>query len=235
MVRRGQTNGADTTLSLGRAIREARNKLKLTQVQLAEEMKVSRAAITQWEGDVHRPTSERLSRLSQLLGRDLFTDDGAAVPSVLTRYTVRQASVTLQRDISLVEAMSALWHSGEVSVFETQTVHDPDIDLYILPDIAFWSSSANFSPHAMAISGIVVDGEGLQPAFGHGALMLLAGGRSAIVGDLVLVVGKMEDSRRPARLGRLIDRQSEGISIRRKDQPSQSLECEVMFRVIGEA
>ena len=65
--------------------------------------------------------------------------------------------------------------------------------------------------------------------------MLLAGGGSAIVGDLVLVVGKMDDGRRPARLGRLIDRQSEGISIRRQDQISKSLECEVMFRVIGEA
>ena len=198
-------------------------------------MRVSRVALTQWEGNIHRPTDERLSRLSQILGCDLLAAGDLEEPTAAAR-TSRKRATTQPRDVSLVEAMSPLWRPREVSVFRTQQGEDPDIDLLILPDIAFRSSSDHFSSRDGVFSGVVVEGDRLRPAFEHGALMLLAGGSNAAAGDLVLVLGKLQDGQRPARFGRLSDRQGIGVSICRHDQTIKlslpSTECEALFRVI---
>ena len=53
---------------IGRKIKAAREGAGLTQEDLAERMEVSRQAVSKWEADLSRPSSENLLRLCRLLG-----------------------------------------------------------------------------------------------------------------------------------------------------------------------
>lgn len=53
---------------IGRKIKAAREGAGLTQEDLAEHMEVSRQAVSKWEADLSRPSSENLLRLCRLLG-----------------------------------------------------------------------------------------------------------------------------------------------------------------------
>ena len=55
---------------IGRKIKAAREGAGLTQEDLAEHMEVSRQAVSKWEADLSRPSSENLLRLCKLLGLD---------------------------------------------------------------------------------------------------------------------------------------------------------------------
>ena len=55
---------------IGRKIKAAREGAGLTQEDLAERMEVSRQAVSKWEADLSRPSSENLLRLCKLLGLD---------------------------------------------------------------------------------------------------------------------------------------------------------------------
>lgn len=49
-------------------IRDAREKAGITQEELAEQMEVSRQTISRWETGATRPSADKLTRLSQVLG-----------------------------------------------------------------------------------------------------------------------------------------------------------------------
>lgn len=55
---------------IGKKIREAREQAGLTQEELAERMEVSRQAVSKWEADLSRPSSENLLRLCRMLELD---------------------------------------------------------------------------------------------------------------------------------------------------------------------
>lgn len=55
---------------IGRKIKAAREGAGLTQEDLAEHMEASRQAVSKWEADLSRPSSENLLRLCKLLGLD---------------------------------------------------------------------------------------------------------------------------------------------------------------------
>ena len=54
-------------MTYGKRIRQARENLRLTQEQLAEQLDVSRQAVSKWEADLSRPTREKLDKLSEIL------------------------------------------------------------------------------------------------------------------------------------------------------------------------
>ena len=54
-------------MTYGTRIKQAREDLRLTQEQLAEQLDVSRQAVSKWEADLSRPTREKLDRLSDIL------------------------------------------------------------------------------------------------------------------------------------------------------------------------
>ena len=54
-------------MTYGTRIKQAREDLRLTQEQLAEQLDVSRQAVSKWEADLSRPTWEKLDRLSDIL------------------------------------------------------------------------------------------------------------------------------------------------------------------------
>ena len=47
---------------IGRKIKAAREGAGLTQEDLAERMEVSRQAVSKWEADLSRPSSEKIGR-----------------------------------------------------------------------------------------------------------------------------------------------------------------------------
>lgn len=65
-------------MSLGEEINKKRKENNLTQEELAEKMKVSRQAISDWERDVKKPELQNLIELSNLLGtspNELLVDE----------------------------------------------------------------------------------------------------------------------------------------------------------------
>lgn len=54
-------------MTYGTRIKQAREERYLTQEQLAEELDISRQAVSKWEADLSRPTREKLDRLSEIL------------------------------------------------------------------------------------------------------------------------------------------------------------------------
>ena len=54
-------------MTYGSLIKQAREDLRLTQEQLAEQLDISRQAVSKWEADLSRPTREKLDRLSEIL------------------------------------------------------------------------------------------------------------------------------------------------------------------------
>ena len=54
-------------MTYGTRIKQAREEMFLTQEQLAEELDISRQAVSKWEADLSRPTRDKLERLSEIL------------------------------------------------------------------------------------------------------------------------------------------------------------------------
>lgn len=64
-------------MTYGTIIKQAREDERLTQEQLAEQLDVSRQAVSKWEADLSRPTREKLDRLSEIL--DIPAETWAAI------------------------------------------------------------------------------------------------------------------------------------------------------------
>ena len=55
-------------MTIGKAIREQRERKGLSQAELAERVGVSRVSVVAWEGDRAMPSDERLARLAEFFG-----------------------------------------------------------------------------------------------------------------------------------------------------------------------
>lgn len=55
-------------MTTGEKITQERNKLNLTQQQFADEMGVTRQAVSRWEGDVSFPETDKLIKMSEMFG-----------------------------------------------------------------------------------------------------------------------------------------------------------------------
>ena len=68
-------------MDMGKAIREGRERLGMSQEALAERLSVSRQAVSKWEMGISVPSPENRRALSEILGADLQVET-EAVPSV---------------------------------------------------------------------------------------------------------------------------------------------------------
>ncbi len=88
-------------MSMGSKIAEARRKNNLTQEQLAEQLGVSRQAVSRWESDSAYPETDKIVRMAELFhvscdyllrdGADAPAGAGQAAPAAVTRL-LRQAA-----------------------------------------------------------------------------------------------------------------------------------------------
>ncbi len=85
-------------MSMGSKLAQARRKHNLTQEQLAEQLGVTRQAVSRWESDTAYPETDKIVRMSQLLGvscdwllrdeedgSDGAAPSGGAAPALVTR------------------------------------------------------------------------------------------------------------------------------------------------------
>ncbi len=69
-------------MTMGSKLAQARRKHNLTQEQLAEQLGVTRQAVSRWESDAAYPETDKIVRMSKLLGVscDWLLQDGADSP-----------------------------------------------------------------------------------------------------------------------------------------------------------
>lgn len=92
---------SEVRMTLGEKIRTARKRAGLTQKQLAEQLLVSRQAITKWEADRGMPDIENLKHLSKRLNisMDHLLDSGERVDLSVMREEINLDDVTYVRKI----------------------------------------------------------------------------------------------------------------------------------------
>lgn len=105
--------------TLGDRIRLRRKSLQLTQKQLAQQIKVSHVAISQWEKDETLPRGENLLRLAEALGcAPAFLIDGDGPVFSESAYGgLHQIPLLFQRDV-------AQWLTDDSSVRHELLMHN---------------------------------------------------------------------------------------------------------------
>lgn len=70
-------------MTMGSKLAQARRKNNLTQEQLAEQLGVTRQAVSRWESDTAYPETDKIVRMSRLLGVscDWLLQDGGEAPA----------------------------------------------------------------------------------------------------------------------------------------------------------
>ena len=91
-------------MDMGKAIREGRERLGMSQEALAERLSVSRQAVSKWEMGISVPSPENRRALSEILGADLQVET-EAVPSVPLR---RWKRLTLAAGLLCLALLAAL-------------------------------------------------------------------------------------------------------------------------------
>lgn len=102
-------------MSVGKRIKQAREKLGLTQAELARQVGVSRTAVGMWENGAAFPQHKNVPRLSEILGLHPASFDpysGSTVTPVLTSSYTNQIPVL---DWTELQA----WSGGEINMGAT--------------------------------------------------------------------------------------------------------------------
>ncbi len=111
-------------MTYGTRIKQAREDLRLTQEQLAEQLDVSRQAVSKWEADLSRPTREKLDRLSDILDIppetwaqiDAELEAAAQPPDASRPWKIATAVLAAACLILAVCLTAALWPKTNVDV-----------------------------------------------------------------------------------------------------------------------
>lgn len=148
-------------------IREARERLGMTQEALAERLDVSRQAVSKWEMGVCEPNLENLQALSQLLGVEFAGTPPADAPN---KNPWKLLSLALS--CLLLAALLALGSA----VLPRNAPEDPGTPAppQDIPEDA--SGSAGDAPSITGIAFFDTDGTPLHPDLGDGWLHFEAGG-----------------------------------------------------------
>lgn len=106
-------------MSMGSKLAEARRKNNLTQEQLAERLGVTRQAVSRWESDTAYPETDKIVRMSRLLGVscDWLLQDGEEAPAPPAgrlrawspRCSGRQRARKVQRPFTGMRAYPPRW------------------------------------------------------------------------------------------------------------------------------
>ena len=100
--------------TLGEMLREARESQKMTQEMLANHIKMSRSAISNWERDESQPDFYMLRRISVLLHYDFFAVEGNSAANQEQKARKMRLNMT---ENPLIEVISDEY-GGELSEYE---------------------------------------------------------------------------------------------------------------------
>ena len=130
-------------MTYGTCIKQAREDLRLTQEQLAEQLDISRQAVSKWEADLSRPTREKLDRLSEIL--DIPSEAWAEIdaelkaanrpPDTSRPWKIATAALAAVCAVLAVCLAAALWPK-EVPAPEDPPPAQEDVQIVPLPEEA---------------------------------------------------------------------------------------------------
>lgn len=101
-------------MTCGEQIKREREKRRLSQEELAEQMEVSRQAVSKWESNRSRPTREKLERLSALFGLPPESWEPSAPPEQAALRRWKRISAVLAAALCLTLAAGwFLWPAPE--------------------------------------------------------------------------------------------------------------------------
>lgn len=104
-------------MSLGEKLKDIRKRFGLSQEELAEIMKVSRQAITKWEGDSGIPDITNLQELSKVFGLtiDYLLNDNSTLPALSMKIVIDKNKY--KSKISSYEAILKEYYSSPWEVY----------------------------------------------------------------------------------------------------------------------
>ncbi|MDO4315891.1 MAG: helix-turn-helix transcriptional regulator, partial [Oscillospiraceae bacterium] len=147
-------------------IREARERQGMTQETLAEEIGVSRQAVSKWEMGISEPSLENLQALSQILGIGL-TAGAEAVPAGTGKNPWRALSLVLGcLLLAALLALGAALLPGETPAEDTGAPSATQ---------TAWSAPDQDTPSVTGIAFFDAGGRPLRPDLGDGWLYFEAG------------------------------------------------------------
>lgn len=140
--------------SIGQRIRQKRNELNLTQLELARKMSnVSHAAISQWESDSTKPNAENLFELSIIFSCDF---------AWLLKGNGYQSNI-LPATLNLKGSRLPLLSAENIAHCHIVSLDKLIIDEYIMTDV-------DVSERAFAYK---IAGDGMEPDFMNGDIVIL--------------------------------------------------------------
>ena len=146
-------------MTCGERIKREREKRHLSQENLAEQMEVSRQAVSKWEADQSRPTREKLERLSALfeLPMEVWTEEPPPPPEreQLKRWKMATAILSIALCATLIIGWIS-WPRVADNVEETVTT-EPVSENPLPPDTSY------IFPELLSLEDRSVDGFGNWP------------------------------------------------------------------------
>ena len=210
--------------TLGSRIREARGRKGLRQKDVAAQLGVRDATISQWETNREKPGRERLLALAALL--DTTADDLAREPIVNHKdgiFLPPTDSIVPQTEAALANVAEQHFQQMPQNVpvmgtaaagAEGEFVLNGEISEYVRrpPGIA----------NAPQVFAIWVTGSSMYPRFAEGELAFVHPGRRPTPGDDVLIeLNPTADGARPAFIKRLVKRTADALVVEQFNPPSQ--------------
>lgn len=100
-------------------IRELRKRANLQQKELAAEVGVSVATVSDWETQKKDPSGDRLHKLAQIFGVDELVILGAVSPSVVLSADIKNQIAMTDEEKILVSNYRALTSEGQDALMAT--------------------------------------------------------------------------------------------------------------------
>ncbi|WP_191970948.1 XRE family transcriptional regulator [Methylobacterium soli] len=183
---------------LGDALRDAREKLKLSKAQLGRDLKISGAAISQWEAGETVPTTHNLLRVAKALRinlneapfsqhlHDATSFDEAAGASVRHGEQSEAASSNVREDREAPPFATIQGFSRDVPILGTAVGGD-DADFHMNGK----ESDRAIRPPGLAmvrdLFALRVTNDSMYPAWKDGALFYVNPHRNPVIGDDVVI------------------------------------------------
>lgn len=198
---------------LGRALKSAREHRDLTQLDVAKALKVSRAAVSQWEAGTTEPSTENLINVCELLGISLEAATGGMVqhmrlePPIEIEGKIFESSITDRRpEMRNIEneVRRSMYNRvpdraslpSDVPVYGV-AVGGSDAEFLINGEIVDYVRRPDGILRARDVYAIYVVGSSMAPRFEEGELVYVSPSRPVSIGDYVVIQLKPKGEAEP--------------------------------------
>lgn len=218
-------------IELGRALRRAREDLGKTQADVGGAVKVSRAAVGQWEAGDTEPSTENLIAACEYLGIDLAEAIAGRVrklsapPQPSGRIQVAPPRVLREQPLTVPttpepQPLLRLDMPKDVPVLGI-AVGGSDADFVFNGSVIDYARRPPGIAHTKDVYALYISGSSMSPRFEEGELVYVAPSRTPSVGDYVVVqtVAEREGDDNRALIKRLTRRTADALLLEQFNPP----------------